>query len=328
MNISSGKKNNLTALSDARGVIAAMALDQRGRLQALMAEAGGNAPTKAMMEEFKTVVTRSLSSRASAILLDLEFGEAAMKVRSERTGLLMTYEMDSYTNNQPGRRPTLIPQLSVRRLKEAGACGVKVLLHYSPFAEPALNEEKHAFIERIGAECDAEDLPFFLEVVGYDPGGLSEKSLEFARLKPQTVQGGMAEFSRERYGVDVLKVEFPVNLKFVEGSRSFKGQKAFSQNEALEFFHQSGEAATRPFVYLSAGVSNDEFVEGLALAARAKVPFSGVLCGRAIWSDGIQVYVRDGVRALEKWLDSEGVKNIEAVNSQLARATPWFNRGV
>ncbi|MGH9453745.1 MAG: tagatose 1,6-diphosphate aldolase [Terriglobia bacterium] len=328
MNMTSGKKNNLTALSNAAGVIAAMALDQRGRLQALMAAAGGNEPAKAIMEEFKTVVTRCLSSRASAILLDLEFGKAAMKVRSERTGLLMTYEADSYTNHRPGRRPDLIPQLSVRRLKEAGAYGVKVLLHYSPFVEASLNEEKHALIERIGAECRAEDIPFFLEVIGYDPGGLSEQSLEYARLKPQIVSQGVAQFSRQRYGVDVLKVEFPVNLKFVEGSRSFKGQKVFSLEEALEFFRQSGEAATRPFVYLSAGVSNDEFVEGLALAVQAKVPFSGVLCGRAIWSGGIPVYVRDGVSALEKWLETEGVKNIEAVNSQLAGATAWFNRGV
>ncbi len=328
MNVSPGKKKSLTALSDTRGVIAAMALDQRGRLQALMAAAGGNEPTQAMIEEFKTAVTRALSPKASAILLDLEFGQPAMKVRHPSTGLLMTYEMDSYTNHRPGRRPAIIPQLSIRRLKEAGANGIKVLLHYSPFADQELNDEKRAFVERIGSECRAEDIPFFLEVVGYDPNGLSEQTLEYARLKPQIVSGGLAEFSRERYGVDVLKVEFPVNLKFVEGSRSFAGNKAYARDEALEFFRQSGEATTRPFVYLSAGVSNNEFVESLALAAEARVPFSGVLCGRAIWSDGIQAYIRQGVPALEDWLETEGKKNIEAVNSQLAQATPWFNRSL
>lgn len=328
MGISPGKKKSLTTLSDTRGVIAAMALDQRGRLRALMAAAGGAEPTQAMMEEFKTAVTRTLSPRASAVLLDLEFGRAAMKARSARTGLLMTYEMDSYTNNRPGRRPEIIPQLSIQRLKEAGADGIKVLLHYSPFADPDLNQEKQAFVERIGSECQAQDIPFFLEVVGYDPNGLSEQSLEYARLKPQIITQGLAEFSRQRYGIDVLKAEFPVNLKFVEGSRSFTGQRAYSLAEALEFFRQSGVATTRPFVYLSAGVSNNEFVEGLALAAQAGVPYSGVLCGRAIWSDGIQAYARRGVKALEEWLGTEGVKNIEAVNSQLAQATPWFNRGL
>lgn len=327
MDISPGKKKCLTALSNTRGVIAAIALDQRGRLEALMAAAGAAEPTPAMMEEFKVVVTRSLSSRASAILLDLEFGQAAMQVRNARTGLLMTYEMDSYASKRPGRRPELIPQLSVRRLKGAGADGVKVLLHYSPFADLDLNDEKQAFIERLGDECQAEDIPFFLEVVGYDPGGLSEQSLQYARLKPQIVGGGVAEFSRQRYGVDVLKVEFPVNLQFVEGSRSFKGTKAYSLDEALKFFRQSGLATTRPFVYLSAGVSNREFVESLALAARAHVPFSGVLCGRAIWSAGIEAYVRHGVPALEQWLETEGVKNMDAVNSQLEQATPWFKRG-
>ncbi|HUY13572.1 MAG TPA: tagatose 1,6-diphosphate aldolase [Terriglobia bacterium] len=328
MNVSPGKKKGLTTLSNARGVIAAMALDQRGRLQALMAAAGGSEPTQAMIEEFKTAVTLALSPKASAILLDLEFGQPAMKVRHPSTGLLMTYEMDSYTNHRPGRRPEIIPQLSIRRLKDAGADGIKVLLHYSPFADRDLNEEKHAFVERIGSECRAEDIPFFLEIVGYDPNGLSEQSLEYARLKPQIVSGGLTEFSRGRYGVDVLKVEFPVNLKFVEGSRSFAGQSAYSLAEALEFFRQSGVAATLPFVYLSAGVSNSEFVEGLALAAQAHAPYSGVLCGRAIWSDGIQAYVQRGVPSLESWLETEGKKNIEAVITQLAQATPWFNRGL
>jgi tagatose 1,6-diphosphate aldolase len=326
MNISPGKKKSLDALSDDRGVIAAMALDQRGRLRALMAAAGGQEPTPKMMEDFKVAVARALSAKASAILLDLELGQPAMKVRSARTGLLMTYETDAYTNNRPGRRPELIPQLSVRRLKEAGAHGIKVLLHYSPLAEAGLNEEKYAFVERIGSECQAEDIPFFLELVGYSPDGLGEPSAEYAKLKPEIVMGGLAEFSRPRYGVDVLKVEFPVNLKFVEGSRSFEGQRVHKLEEALAFFRKSGEVARRPFVYLSAGVSNREFVESLALAAQVGVPYSGVLCGRAIWSDGIAVYVREGPRALESWLETEGVKNIEAVNAQLAQAAPWFSR--
>ena len=52
--------------------------------------------------------------------------------------------------------------------------------------------------------------------------------------------------------------------------------------------------------------------------------FSGVLCGRATWKEGIPVYGKQGLKALEDWLSTEGVKNIAAVNASLAPAKPWF----
>jgi tagatose 1,6-diphosphate aldolase len=135
----------------------------------------------------------------------------------------------------------------------------------------------------------------------------------------------MAEFSKEKYGVDVLKVEVPVNMKFVEGAKSFGGQKAYTRQEAMNHFRRAAEAATKPFIYLSAGVSNAEFNESLALAAESGVKFNGVLCGRATWKDGIPVYAKQGAEAFRKWLQSEGVKNIQNVNQSLKSATPWLS---
>jgi tagatose 1,6-diphosphate aldolase len=82
---------------------------------------------------------------------------------------------------------------------------------------------------------------------------------------------------------------------------------------------------TRPFIYLSAGVSNDEFTETLALAAESGVKFSGVLCGRATWKDGIPVYANQGAAAFRTWLETKGVENIENVNAALKPASPWFS---
>ena len=59
-------------------------------------------------------------------------------------------------------------------------------------------------------------------------------------------------------------------------------------------FAAPADVATRPFIYLSAGVSNAEFTESLELAAESGVRFSGVLCGRATWKDGISVYGKQG----------------------------------
>jgi tagatose 1,6-diphosphate aldolase len=112
-------------------------------------------------------------------------------------------------------------------------------------------------------------------------------------------------------------------MKFVEGAKCFAGQKAYSKKEAMDWFNKAATAATKPFIYLSAGVSNAEFTESLELAAESGVKFNGVLCGRATWKDGIPIYAKQGAKAFDQWLRSEGVKNIENVNARLKAATPW-----
>jgi tagatose 1,6-diphosphate aldolase len=92
----------------------------------------------------------------------------------------------------------------------------------------------------------------------------------------------------------------------------------------MRLFKDAAAVSTKPFIYLSAGVSNDEFTETLELASDAGTPFSGVLCGRATWKDGIPVYGKQGGKAFRAWLESEGVKNIGNVNDRLKKAQPWF----
>jgi tagatose 1,6-diphosphate aldolase len=265
-----------------------------------------------------------LTPHASAILLDPEYGLPAAKARSSNAGLLLAYEESGYDNTKPGRLPDLLPHVSAKRIADWGANAVKILLYYSPFDEVPVNDIKHAFIERIGSECEDRQIPFFLEFVGYDPKGGNEKGLEYAKLKPKVVMGCMEEFSKPQYKVDVLKVEVPINAHFVEGSSVYKGEKAYSRSEALDLFRKAAAIATKPFIYLSAGVGNAQFVEELAMAAEAGTDYSGVLCGRATWQDAIPVYGKHGVKALEDWLGTEGVKNIEAVNAAIQPAKPWY----
>jgi len=325
MPLSDGKIKHLNALSNKDGVIAAAAMDQRGSLRKMIAQAK-NVPQDQVPDEqlveFKTAVSKVLTPHASAILLDTEFGLPAAKARAKNAGLLLAYEESGYDNTKPGRLPDLLPDLSARRIRELGADAVKILLYYTPFEKPELNEIKHAFIERVGAECVANDIPFFCEFVGYDPQGGDEKGFEYAKKKPEVVIGSMKEFSKPQYNIDVLKVEVPVNSNFVEGSAGYKGQTAYSRQQALDLFRKAADVASKPFIYLSAGVSNPEFVESLGMAAEAGTDYSGVLCGRATWKDGVGVYGKKGAAALEDWLSNEGVKNIEAVNDAIKTAKP------
>ena len=325
MKMTPGKLAGMKAVSNERGVIAAAAMDQRGSLKKSLAKESGRDVTDAMMEEFKGLVTEVLTPHASAILLDPEWGIPASKRRAKNAGLLMAYEKTGYDGNTPGRLPDLLDHWSVRRLKEAGADCLKILLYYTPFDSKTINEFKHAWVERIGDECRANDLPFFLEFVGYEEGA-DEKGLEYAKKKPEVVAGAMQEFAKDRYGVDVMKVEIPVNMQFVEGAKSTKtGQVAYTREEAKQKFLDAAKVANKPFIYLSAGVSNAEFTEGLALAAESGVHYSGVLCGRATWKDGMAVFAKEGAPAFRTWLESKGVENIKNVNEAIKPAKPWFS---
>jgi tagatose 1,6-diphosphate aldolase len=326
MKLSDGKLKRMQALSNQRGIIAAAAMDQRGSLQKSLAAGRGvdvKEITQEMMSEFKVAVSKVLTPHASAILLDPEFGLEAAKARSKNAGLLLAYELSGYDNTRPGRLPDLLPHCSVKRIVDWGADAVKILIYYTPYEDASVNDIKHAFVERIGAECETYSIPFFLEFVGYDPKGGDEKGYEYAKSKPEIVKRSMEEFSKPQYMVDVLKVEVPINAEYVEGSSVYKGQKAYSREEALKHFREAAALAAKPFIYLSAGVSNALFTESLKMASEAGTDYSGVLCGRATWKEGIPVYAKQGVKALEEWLQREGVKNINAVNDAIRSATPW-----
>ena len=318
-----GKLAGLKAVSTSDAIIAAAAMDQRGSLQKSIAKDRGAAADAHDLEVFKEQVTEVLTKYASAILLDPEFGLPASKLRNGK-GLLLAYEKTGYDSNTPGRLPDLLDVWSVRRLKEAGADCIKILLYYTPFEKSGINDLKQAWIERIGDECIAHDIPFFLEFVGYDVSGVGEKSVEYAKLKPSVVSGCMAEFGKARYSVDVLKVEVPIEMTFVEGTRAFKGEKAYTRAEALQHFRDAESMTHKPFIYLSAGVTNPIFIETLELAGESGTKFNGVLCGRATWYDGIEIYAKKGTEAFRKWLDTEGVENIENVNKALRAASPWY----
>lgn len=321
MQISEAKAARLRRLATRDGVIAAMAIDQRKSLRMMIAAAAGvatEAITDAQLLEFKSAVVRVLTPHASAVLIDSEFGLGAFSERAPSCGLLSTYEMDGYENPRPHRMLALMPELSVRRMRDMGSDGVKILLSYTPYDDAEWNDHKLAMIERIGAECAALDMPFFLEPVGYDVDGLDVKGLEYAKRKPEIVLRTMEELSKDVYQVDILKVEFPVNSAYLG--------EAYSRDEALEWYRRVDAAARRPYIYLSAGVSAPQFREQLNLASAAGARYSGVLCGRATWQDGVPVYAKQGRKALEDWLTVEGARNINAVNECLRSATPWQNR--
>lgn len=309
------KQEKLKRLCDKNGIIGALAIDQRGALRRMLGE---DTPVE-QLETFKVLVSKYLTKYASSILLDPELGWKAAEARDKNAGLLVAYEKTGYDKTVPGRYPDLVENVSVQRLKANGADAVKVLLYIDVDEDRTVNDVKEAFIERIASECKAEDMPFFLELVSYDAKVTDEK--EYAKLKPRKVIEAMKLYSQERFGVDVLKVEVPVNMKYVEGFA--ENEVLYTKEEAAAFYKEQSDATSLPFIFLSAGVSAQLFQDTLRFAKESGSTFNGVLCGRATWAGATKAYQEGGESATIKWLETIGKQNIVELDAVLQEtATP------
>lgn len=321
LKLSYEKYKKLERISTKGHIINALAIDQRGALKKIFREAGLDDAGNQGIVNFKKIVSEELTDYVSAILLDPEYGLPAAKLRSKNSGLLISYEKTGYDACETGRLPHLLPGWSALRIKDEGADSVKILLYYDAGEDAAINDRKHAFVERVGSECKEEDMPFFLEIVTYD-AVYDGKSSEYIKLRPHKVIDAMKEFSKPRYKVDVLKVEAPVDMNYVEGYD--RGKIIFSRAEAEDYFRQQSQATDLPFIFLSGGVSSQLFQETLKLAAEAGSTFNGVLCGRATWKEGASAFASDGEEAGRHWIQTQGRKNIENLNAVLSEtAVPW-----
>ena len=319
------KRKYMEKLSDENGIISALAFDQRGALKRLMAQYQETEPTVEQMEELKVLVAEELTPYASSMLLDPEYGLPATKALDKNAGLLLAYEKTGYDTSSTKRLPDCLDVWSAKRIKEQGADAVKFLLYYDVDSSDELNQQKQAYIERVGSECVAEDIPFFLEILAYDEKIADASSAEYAKVKPRKVIEAMKVFYDPRFNIDVLKVEVPVNVKYVEGFGD--GEVVHTKEEAAAFFKQQDEATNLPYIYLSAGVAAKLFQETLVFAHESGANFNGVLCGRATWAGSVKDYIEQGEEAARQWLRTSGFQNIDELNQVLKQtATSWKER--
>lgn len=325
MALTEQKRKFMEKLSDENGIISALAFDQRGALKRLMAQYQTEEPTRGQMEELKVLVAEELTKYSSSMLLDPEYGLPATKSLAPQAGLLLAYEKTGYDTSSTKRLPDCLDLWSAKRIKEQGAEAVKFLLYYDVDSENELNEQKQAYIERIGSECVAEDIPFFLEILAYDEKITDASSVEYAKVKPRKVIEAMKVFSDARFNIDVLKVEVPVNVKYVEGFA--EGEVVYTREEAAAYFAEQDKATNLPYIYLSAGVSAKLFQDTLVFAHESGANFNGVLCGRATWAGSVEAYIKNGETAAREWLRTTGFNNIDELNKVLQKAaTSWKER--
>lgn len=284
-----------------------VAVDAGSGLEASIRETRGSQSQPDDLLTFKRNVLTALGPQATTVLLDATSGPDLLKDYPNGCEPMLAYEADVYHISGEDRITVLPDTLAVSDYPGLGVRQLKFFMYYAPDDQAELNARKLDIIARLGRECTSHDLRYLVEPLVYHPQA-QPGTVEFARLKPELVRRATEAFAAPELGADVLKVEVPVDLNFVDGF----GAPEMSRSQALDAFRRAAEPAEgRDLVYLSAGVAFEAFEASLLLAREAGVQFSGFMCGRAIWSDAVGVFGRDGETALADWLADTGSKRLQ-----------------
>ncbi len=328
--ISAGKMRGLQRLADERGRFRMLAIDQRGSLERMLQTSIERAVQYDDLAAIKRIIVKTLAPYSSAVLIDPVYGyPGAIKYFPKKVGLLIASEetgAEQTGATSKERKSHLIEGWNVLKTRRMGADAVKLLVYYRADVSPQVLQHQQALVRQVGKECENYDIPFVLEVVSYPFRKDEEKDTpDYAKRKPEMVFDAVREFSKEEYKVDLLKVEFPADLKycreFADGEFDAKRRESvYSLSEVNDFCRRVDELSRVPWVVLSAGVDIREFIENVAIATKNGA--SGFLCGRAIWKGCVQFY--PDLEAIEQWLLTTGVDNFLKLYSASAAAVPYF----
>lgn len=318
-----GKLRRLQRLSDEDGRFAMLAIDQRQSLRSMIASQSGRESSEDDLRRVKRIVMEAVAPLATAVLTDPLYGyPAAFDVVPREVGVLLAVEKTGYEDAGAGeRRSRLLNERGVQKALHSGADAAKLLIYHHPEASEATQRHQREIVQAVGEACEETQMPFLLEVVTYALSG-EKKSAAFARRKPDLVADAVATYADPDFKVDVFKVEFPADLKYAEEYQQFDfaaGTVVCDRASIAQACRRVDEAASAPWVILSAGVGVDEFIENLCLANVAGA--SGFLCGRAVWKRVVDRFPDDD--RMRAYMAGEGREQFERLCRANERARPW-----
>lgn len=279
-----------------------VAVDAGSGLAAAIRAARGSRAQDDDLYRFKRAVLTTLGPHASTLLVDATNGPRLLGDYPPDCAPMIAYEADVYRISDADRITVLPDNLSVSDYPGLGVQFLKFFLWFAPDDDPALNARKCNLVERVGADCAAQGVSFLMEPLVYHPA-IAAGTAAFAAIKPDLVRRTVEVFSQERFKVDTLKIEVPVDLGFVAGW----GYPQRTKEEAMASFRSATSAARGlRVVFLSAGVPFEQYEAALMLARESGARFDGFMCGRAIWSEAVGIFGSDGEDAMIDWLMTTG----------------------
>jgi len=296
-----GKLRGLQQISSPGGTFTALALDHRQNLR----KANPAFVDDAQLSRFKLDVTAALASEATAVLLDPEVSAAqavAERAIPNHAGLVVAVELTGYTGEATARRAQIIPGWSVAKAKRMGASAIKLLVYYHPDSPTAAEIED--FTLNVAQECTQQDLILMLEPLSYS---LDENK----KLTSDEKRYIVIESAKRLVplGVDILKAEFPLDLKDMDESK-WMGACA-----------EISSASVVPWILLSAAVDFDTFARQVTVACNAGA--SGIAVGRAVWQEAVAMTGEERSEFLHK-IARPRIAHLTALCNALARPYTEF----
>lgn len=257
MTLPAGKVRRLQTIADDDGMLTILAVDHRDTLRVEFDPDAPETVAPDVLAAFKLDLVRAVGSRASAVLLDPEYGIGPATLgRAVRRDVatIVAVEAQGYLGDPDARTQTLLDGWGVAKAARLGVAGIKLLVLYRPDRGETTRAQED-LVRRVAAACAEVEMPLFCEPVPYDLTDDADRRRVVVRSAAR-----MAEL-----GADVLKAPFPVG-----GRDGWAGACA-----------ELDAAAGVPWALLSWGAPYEIFREQLAAACEAGA--SGFLVGRALW---------------------------------------------
>ena len=282
-----------------------LAVDQRPPIFKIISAAKKRKHSYKEVVECKNLISSNLSPLASATLLDPHYSIPNILKHNKSKGLIITLEDHEFRETKKGRYSKNIKNWTVEKIKKVGGDAVKVLAWYRPDSEKKSLVHQKKYIQKIGDECERYSIPFLLELLVYpfqnDVNYTTEYS-EQHQKKTNFVIESVKEFAKDKYKVDIFKLESPVSSSQLKNNITKKTKKAFND---------LGKATkNKPWVMLSSGMSKVSFYNCLKLAYKNGA--SGYLAGRTIWLDAFNEY--PNINKVKHKLKNDSVNFIKKLN--------------
>jgi tagatose-1,6-bisphosphate aldolase len=286
--ITPGKIRGLAATSSPAGIFRVLALDHRDSMRVVIAPDDPQGLAAQSLTEVKLGLLRQLGDDPTAIMLDPEYSAAqaiATRALPGNVGFLAAIEAQGYLGDPTARQTSLLDGWGVEKATRLGANAIKLLVLYRPDAGK-ITESQDQVIEAVIADCARYDVPLFLEPLAYsiDPA-VSTDSAEFASRRQSIVVDTVRRLGA--LGPDVLKVQFPVDTRFVDDRAAW-----------VDACEELSEASPVPWALLSAGDPYDLFRTQVKIACEAGA--SGFLVGRALWGEYVSAPAPEQPRLMDE----------------------------
>jgi tagatose 1,6-diphosphate aldolase len=277
-----------------------------------IATSGTGAPRRVTgqdLVDFKAVLIGGLGGLYSAVSTDLEYGyPACLRVRDRMRGLILSVQKRTFGYVPLGERPWRNELL--HEWLEAGkniwdADAFKVTIYYRRDLPGKVRERQKEVVLRCAEKCRQLGALFILEIMS-QPLTDREKSdpRVYAKNLPDIVAACVDTFADRTYGADVLKVDFPADLRFCDGAgiqSNSSGEPLYDRRQAEDFCSAISRRSPVPWIIMSGGVDLPAFEEKVRIACSCGC--SGFIGGRSLWADASSLFPDEN--ACREWLQTE-----------------------